>query len=325
MKKKIIGIGVAIVLVVLLLFLTGCGNTNEDTILHSASSENKIKDSSNQKYDISGMCEYLNGYAWLEVYSLNENNERNYNSHEYVLVDQSGKILYRDDTSKHTNVFSNYFILDNKLYNIQNGEVDLGDYNNYNKYIGTDNDKRDILCLSNTEENFEGTNTDIVYLDLTNMKEIDGVEKFYNYKYANTLGENYYREYHDDVTVPFKKIEKNELEYYNDPDTGYSDKYKCVTNNGYFTIIDDTGNQRFEAIKGTPVQLDYQNKSVLMVDENDKMYVVDVNGTKTELPNVKYSNDVYDYQFDDNMIGIRTASYQFKIMKGNGELITIHD
>ena len=133
MRKKIIGIGVAIVLVVLLLFLTGCGNTNEDTILHSYSSENKIKDSSNQKYDISGMCEYLNGYAWLEVYSLNENNERDYNSHEYVLVDQSGKILYRDDTSKHTNVFSNYFILDNKLYNIQNGEVDLGEYNNYNK------------------------------------------------------------------------------------------------------------------------------------------------------------------------------------------------
>ena len=69
MKKKVIGVGIAIILIVLLLFLTGCGNeieNNEESVENSINTINEQKQESIIKNGIYNMTLTDEDICYLE-------------------------------------------------------------------------------------------------------------------------------------------------------------------------------------------------------------------------------------------------------------------
>lgn len=316
MKNKILRTAFIIVIVISLLFLTGCSSSDNEIVTQSEAKQES--NNNEEEYVIDEITDYVNGYVWVYTYKSNKTYKTIPDSFEHLLLDKSGKIVHRAESSIHSDVHSNYFIADKKLYNIQSGEVDLGEYNDYGKIIGTDNGKRDVLKLSNTVKNFDGTFTDTVYIDLTNMKEIDKVDKFSSYGASKLYGDNIYLANYNGSSIEI--IDKDELNDFK------KDCYKCVENNGYFTILDQNNNQCFEPIKGNALDADDSTKSVAMTD-GEKLYVVDINGNQTEIPNYSYFRED-SVMFADGMLCIinwGSSTRNARIFRDTGEEVTIHD
>ena len=322
MKKKILTLGVIVLLVSLSVILTGCGEKK-------ASDNNKSKSDSVSALSVfDGVGRYINGYIWVT-----DNPKGAGNPTKYYLLDKEGKIIFQtEEHSVFTNVHSNYFICDETLYDTDAKKVDLDEYSEYKKDIGTDNFQRDILRLKKETESFDGTESDTIYMDLSNMSKISDVvdNDFSSYgkadPYSNgsSIGNECRKEYTNYQNNVFSAMSKKDFDSQINIKDGI---YTCVKNNGFFTVYDSNKKQLYEPIEGKVLDLDCETKKVAYTDGKD-IFVADINGNTTKIDKVDYISNKDVYICDDMLICRLTAGDDkddYIILKTNGEKITMHE
>ena len=305
MKKKIFSF---LSILVVTFAITGCGGV--DKINNNLNNENKNNENN---ITITRTGGFHDGYAWIKSEQLDN---------EWAIINVNGEIIFSEkNVFPVGNIYGKHFIASdhdgstiNKnakyyLYNIEGNLLySTGEDGLTNITIRGTTDGNYVALLTYEKNSFEGTEKTTQYIDLSNMKSISIKETDLLDVYSNQL---------DGIKRP-DFIEQK----VNAPQLMTKAKYKCLENNGFFTI-EENGKQLFEPIEGNVLALDRKNIAVLATDKNG-YYIVDQTGKKEKVETSDMGTFITMYDgIITHQINSSTGAKIYEIIRADGSKITI--